>query len=328
VSSMAECVFSGALLHMLYMPVPMPVGIRLPPEEAPWLFRLIKGMAHVAAAENIDHVWIVSDMNAAILQRPRLAGCIGRVETHLLIGLPLLHSVSPQQLTAVLAHEFAHLAVQRKGMDKYASMLRAWCLRVLDSVEVVSPLCAALMDRGLRCLYDDMIRLARIEEFEADALATRLVDTRLLGEALIEVSLKANFLIKDFWKRILAQVERRAMPRMRPYRDMSLGVAVGFIRSAMESALIDDTHPHSLHPSLRERLSALHAPPPRGTESATTAAAYYLSPLLRDMERAFDRDWWHAVRSDWWRSYRAARRMRKKRKSRKNMNSTRISSRS
>jgi Zn-dependent protease with chaperone function len=308
-----DCALGGALLRLLYTPLPMPVGIKLSENDALVLYRLIGGMSSVVNAKNIDHIWVVSDMNAAILQRPRLAGCLGRIETHLLIGLPLLHSISPSQLTAVLAHEFAHLTVQRTGINKYGNILRAWFLRILDGMETMFPLCAGLFNRGLRRFYGDMVRLARIEEFEADALATRLVDPALLGETLVEVSLKASFLHDDFWRLVLAQSERRAMPLVRPYRDMGLGVAVGFIRSAAESALTKDTERHSLHPGLRERLSALHALPYAGTEAEPTAANYYLPHMLRELARAFDRAWWKTARSDWCHSYRAARRLRRKR---------------
>jgi hypothetical protein len=125
--------FAVRISAVLFAPLPLPEGMRLSPEDASDLHRLIESMAWVLEAGHIDHVWITPEMNAAVLQRPRW-GFLGRIETHLLIGLPMMHSVTCPQLVAVLAHEFAHLAVQRKGVGKHGALLRAWWLRALDRI--------------------------------------------------------------------------------------------------------------------------------------------------------------------------------------------------
>ena len=293
----AMCLFS-----VLLVPLPAPEGIRLSPTDAPELFRLIASMSRVLAAGRIDHVWVTPDINAAVLQRPR-RGFFGRIETHLLIGLPLAHSVTRAQLMAVLAHEFSHLTLQRKGFGKYGALVRAWWLRVLDRIGDVFPVLGARADRWLHRFYSNMARLARIEEFEADALATELVDADLLGGTLIEVSLKEQFLSRDYWPRVLAQSKVRAKPLVRPYRDLGLGMAAGFMRAPTDDALSGD-EPCSLHPSTRERLRALHASPrsPQPGEQ-TSAAQHYLAPLLLTLAWVFDRAWWQGVRPDWQLTY-------------------------
>ncbi|MDR1462240.1 MAG: M48 family metallopeptidase, partial [Azoarcus sp.] len=185
------------LLSVLFVPLPAPEGVRISQEDASDFYRLIEGMAWALESDSIDHVWVTPDMNAAVLQRSRWS-YFGRIETHLLIGLPLAHSVTCSQMVAVLAHEFAHLAVQRKGFGKHGALLRAWWLRSLDKIGEVFPILGAQADHWLQGFYSNMARLARIEEFEADALATRLVDASLLGETLIEVSLKEQFLLRDY----------------------------------------------------------------------------------------------------------------------------------
>ncbi|MDR2030754.1 MAG: M48 family metallopeptidase, partial [Azoarcus sp.] len=186
--------FATTLLSMLFVPLPGPKGVRLSSKHARDFYRLVEGMIWALEAGHIDHIWVTPDMNAAILQRPRHGRCFGRIETHLLVGLPLAHSVTCPQLVAVLAHELAHLAVQRKGLGKYGALLRAWWLRALDRMgDIFPPVFGKQVDRWLRRLYNDMARLARIEEFEADALAARLVDANLLGETLLEVSLREQF---------------------------------------------------------------------------------------------------------------------------------------
>ncbi|MDR0635328.1 MAG: M48 family metallopeptidase [Azoarcus sp.] len=299
------------LLSVLFVPLPEPGGVRIAPEDARDFHRLIEGMAWVLEADNIDHVWVTPDMNAAVLQRPR-RGYFGRIETHLLVGLPLAHSVTCPQLVAVLAHEFAHLAVQRKGRGKYGALLRAWWLRVLDRIGDVFPFLGAQADRWLHRFYSNMARLARIEEFEADALATRLVDANVLGETLVEVSLREQFLLRDYWPRVLAQSTVRARPLMRPYRDLGLGMAAGFLRATAGGDLpVGDDPPQSLHPTTRERLSALRVSPHASSEDLPSAATHYFAPLLLTLAWVFDRAWWRDVRPDWQLIYQDARRQHK-----------------
>ncbi|MDR1228044.1 MAG: M48 family metallopeptidase [Azoarcus sp.] len=309
----AALAFSGGgymtvrLLSVLFVPLPAPEGVRISQEDARDFYRLIEGMAWALESDSIDYVWVTPDMNAAVLQRSRW-GYLGRIETHLLIGLPLAHSVTCSQLVAVLAHEFAHLAVQRKGFGKHGALLRAWWLRALDKIGEVFPILGAQADRWLHGFYSNMARLARIEEFEADALATRLVDASLLGETLIEVSLKERFLMRDYWPRVLAQSKVRARPLIRPYRDLGLGMAVGFLRDARDDALVGDNSPQSLHPTTRERLSALRVLPQTSSEDLPSAATHYFAPLLLPLAWAFDRVWWQDVRSDWQLIYKDVRR--------------------
>ncbi|MCL2876365.1 MAG: M48 family metallopeptidase [Betaproteobacteria bacterium] len=302
------------LFSVLFVPLPLPEGVRLSPEDARNLHRLIESMAWVLEAGHIDYVWVTPDMNAAIMQRPR-RGIFGRIETHLLIGLPLMHSVTCPQLVAVLAHEFAHLAVQRKGAGKYGALLRAWLLRALDRIGYVFPSIGTQADCWLSSFYCNMARLARIEEFEADAQATKVVDADLLGETLIEVSLREQFLSEDYWPRVLAQSKVRAKPLVRPFRDLCLGMAAGFLRRATAcNALLSDNEPLSqaMHPTTRERLSALHVSPAVSPCNLPSAADHYLTPLLLTLAWVFDRAWWRDIRPDWQLTYRMACRAHKR----------------
>jgi Zn-dependent protease with chaperone function len=302
------------LAAILFASPPMPNGVRLPTDVAHGLHRLIIGLARQFLLRPIDHVWITEDMNAAVLQRPRW-GRLGPVETHLLIGLPMVHCVSSRQLTAVLAHEMSHLMLQRKGLGKYGALIRAWCLRVHDGLAEALPALCTFGDTVLRRFYHDMARLARIEEFEADALAAQLVGANLLGETLIELTLKERFLRKDYWPRVLAQSRSHPAPLIRPYRDMGLGMAVGFLRPGIHDAIIGETDAEHaacpLHPTLRERLRALRVFPCPATFERTSAAHQFLTPILPTLAWAFDRVWWEENRPDWRLNYRVARRERK-----------------
>jgi Zn-dependent protease with chaperone function len=307
--------FSVRLLSVLYTPLPLPEGVCLSPKDASRLHQDVKGLGWMLEAERVDHIWVTPDMNAALLQRPR-RGILGRVETHLLLGLQLMHSLTYPQLMAVLAHELAHLAVQRKGAAKYGALLRAWLLRALDRIGDVFPTIGKQADCWLVRFYNNMARLARIEEFEADAQATKAIDAKLLGETLIEVSLREQFLSKDYWPRVLAQSKVRAKPLIRPFRDLSLGMTVGFLRHTATGDTVLNSEPQSqtMHPTTRERLNALRIAPTVSRGNLPSAAHHYLSPLLLTLAWVFDRAWWQDVHPDWQLTYRAACRAHKRKR--------------
>lgn len=289
---------------------PLPQGICLPRQAAEDFYRLMDDIAFRLDAAAVDRVWITSDMNAVVLQRPAW-GWAGPMRTHLLIGLPLAHSISAAQLAAVLAHEFAHLARQRNGLGAQGAHLRAWWARVLDQAFENFPWAARWLEVRSHRFYRDMLRLARLEEFEADAYAARVVGPALMGETLVEIGLKARFLEQDYWPKVMAQSVQFPSPSIRPYREMGLGVAAGFLRRA--SVAEDLSHYEvgggslPLHPTLRERLRALGTPLRAAADDEPSAAGQYFAPLLPTLAWAFDRAWWEDARHGWYRNYADAR---------------------
>ena len=254
-----------AVAQVLFSAPARPQGIHLPREAATDLFVLLDGMATHLQVKPVHHVFITHEMGAHIHQRP-LWGVMGPLRTCLMIGLPLAHSLSPTQFAAVLAHEMGHLAAQRRGWSGVAGSMRAWWMRTLDRAVDGFPFLAPWLDQKSYRFCVAMLRLARIEEFEADAVAAKLVGHGLLAEALVEINLKSLFLERDYWPHVEAHVETRnstrSRPALRPYRDMALGVAAGFMHTVSYHAvaLEETAAEHSaFHPSLQQRLSALRA---------------------------------------------------------------------
>lgn len=282
---------AASFLADLLVRVPPPLeGVRLPRAAAADFFRLLDHLSARLQIPPIRRVWITGDMNAQIVQRPAWGLC-GPLRTHLLLGLPLIHSLSAPQLAAVLAHELSHVAAQRQGWSAVGAHLRAWWARTLDRAASRSEIVEAWVDAYSGGFCERMLKLARAEEFEADALAARLVGKDLMGEALIEVSLKARFLEHDYWPRMVSRAA------IRPYREMGFGFEAGFVRAAPapDAGLYDDAERvrprHAFHPSLRARLRALRTPLRSPSHVRPSAAQRYFAPLLPALAWAFDRAW-------------------------------------
>lgn len=291
-----------------------PEGVELPRDAARSLYRLVDRVGARFGSARIDSVWVTGGMNAAIQQRPRW-GLVGPMQSHLLIGLPLAHSVNERQLVAIVAHEFAHLAYQRQGLGAWGCHLRAWWFRALtrclDELPVwLSESLERQTERSLVLAQE----LARLEEFEADRAAARVVGRGLVGEALTEVALKERFLAEDYWEKVMAQSTVLPRPSIRPYREMGLGMAAGFRASTeqsnafLRSTFADPDEGDGLHPTLAERLDALGVVPigPRAEERS--AAARHLRGVLPRLSWIFDRVWWMETRMSWRHHYRSSRR--------------------
>ncbi|NMG15050.1 M48 family metallopeptidase [Aromatoleum bremense] len=312
--SMVAFALAWRVLGWLIAPAACPDGVRLPREAARSLYAMIDQMSQRFGGIPVDAVWIGGDMNAAILQRPRW-GWVGPIETHLIIGLPLAHSVSRRQFCAILAHEFAHLACQRQRLDAWGGHLRAWWFRVLDRCIDGTPLLGRGLEWGFAGDLRDALRLARIEEFEADAVAARVVGAGLVGEALVEVALKERFLSEDYWRKVMAQSRLQPEPSIRPYRDMGLGMMAGFRRPMPGSLDLrrwmagDEEHVPvaSFHPTVAERLRALRVRAAVSHGERMSVADACLAPLLPTLAWVFDRAWWEDSRLAWQRCYQLSR---------------------
>jgi hypothetical protein len=280
----------------LFVPDPGPQGVPLAQQSAGSLHRLIERVGTNFCTVKVDAVWVTGDMNAAVLQRPRW-GLFGPMQTHILIGLPLIHSLSDRQFPALLAHEFGHLACQRQGVAAWGCHFRAWSFRAMDRCIEDLPALAGIIERCCGGYFEQAQRLARLEEFEADHAAARVVGAGLVAETLVEVALKERFLAEDYWHQVIAESAVRPAASLRPYRDMGLGMAAGFCRSieqdVLRRSLADGEDQFGgLHPSLSERLLALGVVPDEVVVEEGEAAVCHLSPVLPQLAWAFDQAWW------------------------------------
>lgn len=305
----AQVWLAARIVRWLRVPPPQAEGVRVGREAAPALYRLVNNLAERMGAETIGSIRISAEMNAAVFQRPR-RGAWGRMETTLIIGLPLVHSVSPRQLAAILAHELAHLKRQRGGWRAWGAHVRAWWHRVCERIAAEDSAPARLLDRALAGWAEaDLmaaVRLNHLEEYEADRVAARVIGPKLLGDTLVEVAMKANFIETDYWDAVMSQAAQMPRPSLRPFRDMGMGVAAGFHAAPQHRvlrSLVCEEGGLSFHPTLTDRLVALGIAPRMPQPAVHSAATHYLRRSLPRLSRVFDGRWWRGTRQEWRRYY-------------------------
>ena len=96
------------LVRSLFVRIAPPAGRRVQREDAPGLFAMIDEVVAASQAPPPHTVLLTWDFNAAVSQQPRF-GWLGPTRDFVILGVPLMAAMTPEQFKAVLAHEFGHL---------------------------------------------------------------------------------------------------------------------------------------------------------------------------------------------------------------------------
>lgn len=209
------CLGVGALGVLFWLPLgrSQVTGERpLAPGEEEELTRLIEHVANAVGARLPARIYVTTEVNAYASFHRGLPGVIAN-DTKLTVGLPLLLGLEKEELTAILAHELAHLrdagamrvcalAFEIEGglarMTGYSS--RWWRARFREQQKmtawgaaglVFSTLCEgivkAILSRWVNVGRRLREQLLATMEFRADASAARVVGAGVVIQALESV---------------------------------------------------------------------------------------------------------------------------------------------
>jgi Zn-dependent protease with chaperone function len=289
----------------LWVKIDPPTGRALGPAEAGPLHGLLREQTLALGAPAVHSILLTTSYNAAAVQLPRL-GLLGWPRNYVLVGLPLLQTLTPEQAAAVVAHELGHL---RGGHGRFG----AWVYRVHKTW---AQLLGQLERNGRRSLVRPVVGwyvrqfrawshpLRRVAELEADAAAARLTSPATLAEALCALRVRHAALAQLYWEPLEASVAHEPAPppaaisqllpvaRTAHLPDEEAAV---LLRQAVEA----DPDPFDTHPTLGERLAALGQPAAVPALPAITAAEAWLGPNLPALAQALDAEWAAARAAAW-----------------------------
>lgn len=303
-------IFIWVVLRALWVRIAPPVGFAVTARTAPALFERIDELRRALKAPRFHRVLITDDFNAAVMQVP-LLGLFGWHRNYLLLGLPLLKCLTREQLDAVLAHEFGHLAGGHARFGNWLYRSRAVWLQLAESIARAGGGGSFLFRRFFQW-YVPYFRawtfpLARANEYEADAVSARLTSPRVAAEALTSVNVGAALLEERFWPDLHRNADEQPQPAFLPYARIGQGLDRDFHsddgRRWLDQALARETTCDDTHPALRDRLAALKqqacvAPPAEGN-----SADHLLGALRERIIETFDARWKEQVSHDWRQRY-------------------------
>jgi len=298
-------VLAGLILRALWVKLEPPQGIAVGREQAPRLFTLIDELRARLQIPRLTSVVVTDDFNAAVSQTPRL-GLLGWYRRDLILGLPLMHALSPTQFKAVLGHEFGHLsgAHGRRGVRIYRAR-QAW-YQLMTALETDRHWGTKLFRRFFEWYAPYFgacsLGLARLHELEADRMAAELTTAEAIGEALIRVELLGASAAQRFWSEVQHRVGVDPDPPPGVYAEMRDALAappMEPMHALLQPALQRTTGGDDTHPALSERLRALAVSPEPPRPITDNAAEQLLGDLDRTLTEELSRKWAAGVREQW-----------------------------
>lgn len=189
-------IVAGVALRSLAIRFDPPRGRTVTRPEAPRLFETLDGLYAKLQTPSFDTVLISEAFNASATSIPRL-GVIGFSRNYLELGLPLMHALSPGQLTAVVAHELGHLSRRHGRTGVWLAHVRTTWMQLLAGLEAYGH-GGFLFNRFFRWYAPRLTAyssvLAQMMEFEADRWAVDLTSVQEMGEGLITIEVKNRYM--------------------------------------------------------------------------------------------------------------------------------------
>jgi len=301
-------------VQALFVRLPAPQGRAITRAQAPALFAALDDMRTRMKGPRFHHVLVVNEMNAAVVQRPGF-GLVGWPRNYLLLGLPLLECLAPDEALAVVAHEYGHLAGSHGRFSAFIYRLRhTWgTLQAhMDHFQGWLARLVAPLVRWYAPYFNAYTYvLARADEYNADAASAQLVGAHNAAHALKRVNLAG-----PQYRQFLEATYRRVHDEAAPPPDLLHAWAQLARLEAEEAhrtrwlgdALDREGHFTDTHPTLRARLAALAAgpsapdagidalPPALAGPSASQA---WFGNALDGLRSALQEGWASAVAGEW-----------------------------
>lgn len=255
-------VLIAIVVRSLFISIPPPEGRRVSRSEAPKLWNEVDALARMFNAPKVDEIVIDMDMNAAAAQRPRF-GFFGGNQNYLLLGLPLMYALPPNEMRSVMAHEFGHFSGQHGKLGGWLYRLNETFSRIQHSLHQNSA------NYLFRSFYDwfqprfDAISFAmrRQNEYEADAAAVRIAGSKAASRALMRLSYLSRALDEGVLDKLGEKVKTQPAPPPDAFSQVKQGLAEALatmdLRTLLMRDLSDRTGYEDTHPSLTDRLQAM-----------------------------------------------------------------------
>lgn len=301
--------FLGGAIRALFAKAPEPVGEELTSEDAPELFTFVRTTSKALQAKFPEKILITDQFNAAVVTVPRF-GMFGR-KPYLILGLPLMQALSPEQFRAVIAHEIGHISGKHGVFGKWAYQLREAWGQFINSQEINEHKFSVLYEKFVNWFFPYFTAysfvLMRNHERDADRDAVELIGAAPLGEGLITLELRAADIQEVFWKEIHEENMSRHDAPAKVFSRMLGSLAVTDLErdaQTLRKAVGRPTDYNDTHPSLAERLRTMgywtnEDVPHIASKPSQTAGDMFIAQAMSKFVAKFDESWDESVSKDW-----------------------------
>lgn len=285
------------LARSLWVRVDKPTGYVLERDRFPILFEELDSLREELDSLPVHEVLLTPELNAAVVQTPRL-GILGWQRNTLILGLELLLTMSPDQARSVVAHELGHLSGNHSRFHGWIYRVRMSWYRIRESVGNDNSFGSRVLNRFFDWYAPRFsaysFPLARFNEYEADAVSAELTSAEAVGRALVNAGVTAPFVDEHYWQEYFRAADRLEQPEHLPWRGLGdfLGrSADSDLETRLQAALTVDTNYADTHPSLRDRLAALGVEAVVDKPVSANAATAWFGDRYDAVIADFDQEW-------------------------------------
>ena len=273
----------------------LPAGVVLERDQAPDIHGLVGDTTEQCAGPVVDRIILTGAYQLDIVRTPRTAMPLWSTRS-LVIGLPLMQSLSSQQFGCLLARRLGQFSKRTNPLLNWLYELRdIWpCYHVPESVADVG----LLPMRWLFSVYAPLYTVvstpaARLDELQADSYAMELYSDEEVLEAITTDTVHRLFLREKYWPVIRKLSAQGAAAVMKRNTGMTAvlraGLKNGTIGQWIEKAISMEQQWNDPCPLLVRRLDNIgHAHARMNSQLSESAVEDYLPVLDRDLKAALE----------------------------------------
>lgn len=291
---------AGAFCWAIYkLKFSEPTGIEITTEKFPHLFKLIEELRDEFGKPEINRIVLRDKYDLRIIKTPR-SGLPFLNSRTLIIGLPVLQTMSPLYFRALLARRIGQLSTQHTPLTTRLYFLNGIWQQFDKSCKHSKNVFSKMLYYFFQIynpIYQKLLMpLLQEEELNADSYGMDLINDLDMVECLVYEEVLTHFLHHKFWPKIYHLAKRSKTPEFLPYSQITKVVKAGItddeISETIQAALkLEINHP-ALLPSLMGRLNHLgHSKPLPPKRLGKTAAEYYFGNSLGKIIELFDKRW-------------------------------------
>ncbi|HHH43404.1 MAG TPA: hypothetical protein ENK49_04630 [Gammaproteobacteria bacterium] len=265
------------------MRFPLPSGLELTPACAPRLFELLQELIELYGVEGIDRVVLRDRFVVRVIRTPRNGFAFSTTRT-LVIGLPVLLTISPLDVHVLLARRVGQLAGKGQRLDSWLYSLRDMWDQYISGCALHSPLFARPVC-SFFASYAPFYRsfsvgVARSSELYADRCALQAVNDRDVVRGITGQVLTEAYLCRSYWPAVL-EAGVSGSRGLSPHADMAKvfehGLPDEVVQGTLQQVSRKKADRRSAIPPLAERLENIgHRKPLLPRPMSVTAARFYL----------------------------------------------------
>jgi Zn-dependent protease with chaperone function len=298
----------GSLVKTLIVKMPKPQGFELTENKAPELWQLIDKIRRKIDFPPMNGIIITHELQASVVEYYSY-GVFGKLNRYMFVGLPLIMSLSEEELMAVLAHECSHLS--KAHSNNFAKLYRAKLIwsevyqNVTEKSRRQNFLITSFLFRYIPAINNALFKFNRENEFEADRMAASITSPQALSTALLRLIIWDSYLKNNFYPQINQLNRHEANAPLdvysRMYHAFSQTVDPDIQTKFIESLLKEVSLPYATHPTYLQRIENLGVAMPVFLEN--NANLDTLKSENHPLIQAMSAQWKQLVNEKWKENY-------------------------